>query len=163
VDAGYQVVVFDNLYQGHREAVPQAATFVQGDLADRSAIAALFDAHPDISAIMHFASYTLVGESMHKPFLYLRDNVSNAANLLEIAIARGVRPLHPLLDREPVRPAGRSAGRAHRRGLSDRPRLAIRREQICHRAHAGLAQPHLRLEVRLSALLQRLRWSARPR
>jgi UDP-glucose 4-epimerase len=91
VDAGYQVVVFDNLYQGHREAVPQAATFVQGDLADRSAIAALFDAHPDISAIMHFASYTLVGESMHKPFLYLRDNVSNAANLLEIAIARGVR------------------------------------------------------------------------
>jgi len=90
-DAGYQVVVFDNLYQGHREAVPQAAAFVQGDLADRSAIAALFDAHPDISAIMHFASYTLVGESMQKPFLYLRDNVSNAANLLEVATARGVR------------------------------------------------------------------------
>jgi UDP-glucose 4-epimerase len=91
VDAGYQVVVLDNLYQGHREAVPPAAIFVQGDLADRSAIAALFDAHPDIGAIMHFASYTLVGESVSKPFLYLRDNVSNAANLLEVAIARGVR------------------------------------------------------------------------
>jgi len=91
VDAGYQVVVFDSLYQGHREAVPQAAAFVHSDLADRSAIAALFDAHPDIGAIMHFASYTLVGESMQKPFLYLRDNVGNAANLLEVAIARGVR------------------------------------------------------------------------
>ncbi|EFO80703.1 UDP-glucose 4-epimerase [Oscillochloris trichoides DG-6] len=91
LDAGHQVVVFDNLSQGHREAVPPAATFIQGDLADRAALAQLFAAHPDIDGIMHFASYTLVGESMQQPLLYLRDNLVNAANLLEAAVAAGVR------------------------------------------------------------------------
>ncbi len=89
--AGHQVVVFDNLYQGHREAVPAGAAFVQGDLASREDITRLFAAHPGIDGIMHFASYTLVGESMQKPLLYLRDNLVNAANLLEAAIDAGVR------------------------------------------------------------------------
>ncbi|PJF47168.1 MAG: SDR family NAD(P)-dependent oxidoreductase, partial [Chloroflexi bacterium] len=70
ISAGYDVVVFDNLYQGHAEAVPPQATFVRGDLADKAAVKALFDDHPDIDGIMHFASYTLVGESMEKPLLY---------------------------------------------------------------------------------------------
>jgi UDP-glucose 4-epimerase len=70
IQAGDEVVVFDNLYQGHRAAVHPAAAFVEGDLADRAAIDALMAEHrPD--AIIHFASYTLVGESMQKPFLYL--------------------------------------------------------------------------------------------
>ncbi|RRR73556.1 MAG: UDP-glucose 4-epimerase GalE [Candidatus Viridilinea halotolerans] len=89
--AGHQVVVLDNLYQGHVAAVHPDATFVQADLADRAALAALFAAHPDIDGIMHFASYTLVGESMEQPLLYLRDNLVNAANLLEHAVAAGVR------------------------------------------------------------------------
>jgi UDP-glucose 4-epimerase len=89
--AGHQVVVLDNLYQGHVAAVPPGATFVQADLADRAALAELFAAHPDLDGIMHFASYTLVGESMQKPLLYLRDNLVNAANLLEHAVAAGVR------------------------------------------------------------------------
>ncbi|GIV83436.1 MAG: UDP-glucose 4-epimerase [Candidatus Roseilinea sp.] len=70
---------------------PPQATLVRGDLADKAAVKALFDDHPDIDGIMHFASYTLVGESMEKPLLYLRDNLVNAANLLEEATARGVR------------------------------------------------------------------------
>lgn len=89
--AGHQAVVFDNLYQGHRQAVPAGAAFVQGDLANRDEVAALFAAHPDIDGVMHFASYTLVGESMQQPLLYLRDNLVNAANLLEFAVAAGVR------------------------------------------------------------------------
>ncbi|PDV97376.1 UDP-glucose 4-epimerase GalE [Candidatus Chloroploca asiatica] len=89
--AGHQVVVLDNLYQGHRAAVPPEAIFVQADLADRAALARLFADHPDIDGIMHFASYTLVGESMDKPLLYLRDNLVNAANLLEYAVESGVR------------------------------------------------------------------------
>jgi UDP-glucose 4-epimerase len=89
--AGHQVVVFDNLYQGHRQAVPAGAVFVQGDLASRDDIARLFADHPGIDGIMHFASYTLVGESMQKPLLYLRDNLVNAANLLEVAVEAGVR------------------------------------------------------------------------
>lgn len=90
IAAGEEVVVFDNLYQGHRAAVHPKATFVQGDLADRAAIDAVMAAHqPD--AIMHFASHTLVGESMQKPFLYIGDNVRNGLNLLQSATEHGVR------------------------------------------------------------------------
>lgn len=91
VAAGHDVIVFDNLFQGHRAAVHPAATFIQGDLADPAAVAAVFDAHPGIDGILHFASHTLVGESMQQPFKYLRDNVVNAANLLEAAVAHGVQ------------------------------------------------------------------------
>ncbi|NJM08344.1 UDP-glucose 4-epimerase GalE [Candidatus Gracilibacteria bacterium] len=91
IAAGHQAIVFDNLYQGHPAAVHPEAVFVQGDLADRNAIAQLFAEHNDIDGIMHFASYTLVGESMQKPLLYLRDNLVNAANLLEVAVEHGVR------------------------------------------------------------------------
>jgi UDP-glucose 4-epimerase len=90
IKAGESVVVFDNLYQGHRPAVHPAAAFVQGDLADKAAIDAVMADHkPD--GVMHFASYTLVGESVEKPFLYLRDNVVNGLNLVESAVAHGVR------------------------------------------------------------------------
>lgn len=89
--AGHDVVVYDNLSQGHRAAVPEAAAFVAGDLADRSALATLFSDHGDIEAVMHFASYTLVGESMARPLKYMRDNVVNAAHLLEATERHGVR------------------------------------------------------------------------
>ncbi|MCB8922258.1 MAG: UDP-glucose 4-epimerase GalE [Ardenticatenaceae bacterium] len=90
IEAGDSVVVFDNLYQGHRDAVHPDAAFVQGDLADRAAIDAVMREHkPD--GIMHFASYTLVGESVQKPFMYLRDNVVNGSNLIESAVEHGVR------------------------------------------------------------------------
>lgn len=91
IAAGHQVVVFDNFYQGHAAAVPPEATLIQGDLADIHAVRAAFAAHPDIDGIMHFASYTLVGESMEQPLRYLRDNVVSAGNLLEVAVAAGVR------------------------------------------------------------------------
>ncbi|HHS98405.1 MAG TPA: UDP-glucose 4-epimerase GalE [Chloroflexi bacterium] len=87
---GESVVVFDNLYTGHRAAVPPEAIFVEGDLADRAAVKAVFDTY-EIDAVMHFASYTLVGESMEQPFKYLGDNVTNGLNLLQEAVAHGVR------------------------------------------------------------------------
>jgi UDP-glucose 4-epimerase len=90
IKAGDEVVVFDNLYQGHRPAVHPEASFVQGDLSDRAVIdAALAEHRPD--GVMHFASYTLVGESMERPFLYLRDNIVNGLNLMESAVEHGVR------------------------------------------------------------------------
>ncbi len=91
IRAGHDVVVLDSLYQGHRAAVHPKAVFVQGDLSDRHCLEALFADHPDFEGIMHFASYTLVGESMAQPLKYLRDNLVNAANLLEAATASGVR------------------------------------------------------------------------
>jgi UDP-glucose 4-epimerase len=90
ITAGESVVVFDNLSQGHREAVHPEAEFVLGDLADRDDVDAVFATHrPD--AVMHFASNTLVGESMEQPFLYLGDNVTNGLNLLRSAVDHGVQ------------------------------------------------------------------------
>lgn len=90
IKQGNEVVVFDNLFQGHREAVHPDAVFILGDLADKSALDAAFAEHkPD--AVMHFASYTLVGESMEDPFLYLRDNITNGCNLFESAVSHNVK------------------------------------------------------------------------
>lgn len=90
IERGEHVIVFDNLYQGHRPAVHPQAKFIQGDLADRLAVRQVFDENP-IDAVMHFASYTLVGESMEKPFKYIGDNVTNGLNLLQETVAHGVR------------------------------------------------------------------------
>ena len=90
IASGATVTVFDNLSQGHRAAVHPAATLVVGDLTDRAAIdAALAEHQPE--AVMHFASHTLVGESMQKPFLYLGRNVIGGVNLLESMVAHDVR------------------------------------------------------------------------
>ncbi len=88
--AGHEVVVFDNLQQGHRAALHPDATLVEGDLGDRPAVdRAMAEHRPD--GILHFASHTLVGESMEKPFLYLGDNVRCGLNLMESAAEHGVR------------------------------------------------------------------------
>ncbi len=89
IDRRYQVVVYDNLSKGHRAAVHPDAALVVGDLHDRAALAALFEAH-QFDGIMHFASQILVGESMRQPFMYLRDNFYTIINLLEQASQRGV-------------------------------------------------------------------------
>jgi UDP-glucose 4-epimerase len=92
VAAGDHVIVFDNVSQGHRAAVYPLAEFIQGDLGERSEIdAALAATQPE--AIMHFASRTLVGESMHSPFLYLGENVVNGLNLLQSAVEQGIRKI----------------------------------------------------------------------
>ncbi|MEM7032131.1 MAG: UDP-glucose 4-epimerase GalE [Chloroflexota bacterium] len=90
ITEGESVVVFDNLYQGHMDAIHPDAVFIQGDLGNKQDIEAVFEAY-NIDAIMHFASHTLVGESVEKPFLYLRENVVNALNLLEVAAEAGTR------------------------------------------------------------------------
>ena len=89
VREGYDVLVFDNLQQGHREAITEGAAFIEGDLKDYASIdAAIAGFKPD--AVMHFAANSLVGESMQQPFLYLNDNVVNALNPLKAMDAHGV-------------------------------------------------------------------------
>jgi len=90
IKAGHEVVVFDNLSQGHRAAVHPQAKLVVGDLADAQAIHALFNEHKP-EAVMHFAARSLVGESMQKPFLYLGENVTNGSNLLQVVLEHGVK------------------------------------------------------------------------
>lgn len=89
VRQGDQVTVYDNLYQGHRGAVHPHAEFVLGDLADRQALNDLF-AQRRFGAVMHFASHTLVAESVRQPFLYLRENVVNGLNLLQTMVDHDV-------------------------------------------------------------------------
>ena len=92
VREGYDVLVFDNLQQGHKEAVTEGATFIKGDLKNYDEIeAAIAGFKPD--AVMHFAANSLVGESMQEPFLYLNDNVVNALNLLKAMEAHEVKKI----------------------------------------------------------------------
>ena len=86
---GYEVVVFDNLSQGHRAAVPVAADWIEGDLSSPHDIHYAIDSHRP-GAVMHFAARSLVGESINEPITYLRDNVVNGLNLIEACVAGGV-------------------------------------------------------------------------
>jgi UDP-glucose 4-epimerase len=90
LQAGHQVVVLDNLVQGHRAAVPAAAAFVHGDLAELDQVRAVFARHAP-EAVMHFASHTQVGESMAHPFKYLGENVTMGLHLFQAAVDAGVR------------------------------------------------------------------------
>jgi UDP-glucose 4-epimerase len=90
MDEGHEIAIFDNLIEGHRRALDSRAQFIQGDLADRGEIeGALSSIRPD--AVMHFAAYALVPESMRDPSKYFRNNVSNGLNLLDAMIATDVR------------------------------------------------------------------------
>lgn len=89
VDAGHTVTVLDNLYMGHRDAVNPEAVFVKGDLADPTAVRETVETS-GAEAIMHFAAYSLVGESMENPFKYVGENVTNAMNLIDAAVEHGV-------------------------------------------------------------------------
>lgn len=88
---GHEVVVFDNLSTGHREAA-DTATLVVGDLLDRVSLASLFASHR-FDAVMHFCALSLVGVSMNEPYLYYRNNVAGTLNLLQAMHAAGVAKL----------------------------------------------------------------------
>ncbi len=90
LDHGYDVTVFDGLITGHREAVDPRARFVLGNLADREAIKKVCR-DEQFDAIMHFAAFSLVGESMRDPSKYFRNNVAAGINLLDAAVEGGVK------------------------------------------------------------------------
>jgi UDP-glucose-4-epimerase GalE len=89
--AGHQVVVFDNLVAGHREAV-KYGEFVEGDIADTAAVRAAL-AGFNVDAVMHFAAYLDVGESVRDPVKYYRNNVGGAISVLEAMAAQSVKAL----------------------------------------------------------------------
>jgi UDP-arabinose 4-epimerase len=87
--AGLSPVVFDNLVYGHRSAV-KWGPFVEGDLADGAAIRRAL-AQYKVSAVVHFAAYAYVGESVTNPRKYYRNNVVGTLNLLDAMLDEGVR------------------------------------------------------------------------
>ena len=82
-------LVFDNFESGHREAL-QGSIAVQGDLRNPSDLEDLFDKHPDIDVVMHFAAYISVGESVREPDKYWKNNTTGAQNLLEAMLTASV-------------------------------------------------------------------------
>lgn len=79
----HDVVVLDNLSTGHRWAVDSRATFVQGDLGDTATVQNVFETY-SIDAVLHFAAFSLVGESVLDPMKYYENNVAATLNLLKV-------------------------------------------------------------------------------
>ncbi len=88
---GYEVVVLDNLSQGHRKAV-LTKHFVQADLLDMTALRRIF-AEYAIDAVMHFAALASVGDSVKDPQKYYRNNIIGTLNLLQVMGERGVNQM----------------------------------------------------------------------
>lgn len=81
-ESGYQTIVFDNLSRGFRQAVSQGV-FIKGDMHDTSLLHHLFTEYK-IQAVMHFASFIDVGESVTNPLKYYLNNVSGTLQLLQV-------------------------------------------------------------------------------
>lgn len=92
LDHGHEVVVFDALVKGHRQAVDPRAQFIQGQLEDAAAITDAIARHQP-EGVIHFAAFIEVGESMTDPGRYFRNNVAAGLNLLEAAARHGVRKI----------------------------------------------------------------------
>lgn len=89
LDAGWPVVVIDNLVTGFRWAVPGGAEFVEGDIGNAALVGRVIDAHK-IGAIMHFAGSVVVPESVEDPLKYYDNNTARTRALLGAAIDHGV-------------------------------------------------------------------------
>lgn len=124
LDAGHEVTVLDNLSEGHRLAVDPRARFVRGCLSDPEDVEVALNSS-GAEAVLHFAAYALVGESMTDPGKYFRNNVANGLNLLEACVRSGVRrfvfsstcatygvpervPMDETLPQRPINPYGES-------------------------------------------------------
>lgn len=90
INKGYDVVVVDSLFTGHRDAVHQDAKFYQGDIRDKAFLNDVFE-QETIDGVMHFAAFSLVGESVEKPLEYFNNNVYGMQVLLEVMYAHDVK------------------------------------------------------------------------
>jgi UDP-glucose 4-epimerase len=115
--AGQRTIVYDNLSQGHREAVPSGAEFIRGEIQDSQALEHALKKHK-IDAVIHMAASSLVGESCLNPAKYYSNNLVTSLTLLEAMRSTGVsnlvlsstaavygEPEKPLIDEsDPTRP-----------------------------------------------------------
>ncbi|WP_164682232.1 UDP-glucose 4-epimerase GalE [Streptococcus hyointestinalis] len=113
-----EVVVVDNLVTGHRQAVHQKARFYEGDIADKDFMRKVFSENPEIDAIIHFAAFSLVAESVAEPLKYFDNNTAGMISLLEVmrefdvkkivfsstAATYGIPEESPILETTPQKP-----------------------------------------------------------
>lgn len=89
IRSGYDVVVLDSLVTGYRAAVPEGARFYQGDIRDLAFLDGLFEKEK-IDAVIHFAAFSLVGESVKDPLKYYENNMYGTKVLLEAMVKNGI-------------------------------------------------------------------------
>lgn len=125
-NAGYDVIIIDNLsnsnigvLDGIEAITGVRPTFVEGDCTDMATMRRLFDENPGIKGIINFAASKAVGESVHKPLLYYRNNLNTLMNLLECMPEYGVKGIvfsssctvygepdvNPIDETAPIKPA----------------------------------------------------------
>ena len=91
LDQHERVIVLDNLVMGHRDALPlDRVTFIQGEMADAALVDALFAEHQP-EAVIHFAAFAYVGESVADPLKYYRNNLAAPVTVLEAMQRHGCR------------------------------------------------------------------------
>ncbi|GJD20759.1 UDP-glucose 4-epimerase [Rivularia sp. IAM M-261] len=92
LNAGYEVIVLDNLSYGHRELVEEVlqVKLIVGDTNDRALLDNIFSNH-NIEAVMHFAAFIAVGESVTDPAKYYRNNVTGTLTLLEAMVDASIK------------------------------------------------------------------------
>lgn len=122
LDAGYPVLVVDNLYSGNKWAVPEKAVFVEVDAGNRAAVGRLMQEY-GVTAVIHFAGHIVVPESVSDPAKYYRNNVVNSLRMIQACRDTGVRyfifsssaavygipvgiPVDEKADTEPINPYG---------------------------------------------------------
>lgn len=128
IEAGYEVIIIDNLSNSTREVLKgieritgRRPTFYEADCNDREAMDRIFTQHAPVSGIIHFAASKAVGESVHEPLKYYRNNIVSLLNLLELMPRQGVRGIVfsssctvygqpdaadlPVTEEAPIRPA----------------------------------------------------------
>ncbi len=91
-DAGYEVVILDNLIYGHRDLVETVlkVELIEGDIGDRALLNQIFKTR-EFAAVMHFAAYAYVGESVGQPAKYYRNNAVGTLTLLEAMLDAGIK------------------------------------------------------------------------
>lgn len=89
IEKGEDVVIIDSLETGHIEAVHPKARFYQGDIRDKAFLDSVFDKEK-IDAVIHFAAYSLVGESMTNPLKYYDNNLNGTRVLLSAMVEHGI-------------------------------------------------------------------------
>ncbi len=89
IDAGYEVVVLDNFYSGHRWAIPREAVLVEGDVGNATLVRETLTQHT-INAVIHFAGHIVVPESVENPIKYYRNNTIASCNLIQACVDVGI-------------------------------------------------------------------------
>jgi UDP-glucose 4-epimerase len=162
LDAGHEPITVDNLATGYRDAV-LGGRFVQADIGDASALDALFAAQP-IDAVMHFAAFIQVGESVADPGKYYRNNFCDTLQLLDAMMRAGVKrfvfsstaaifgepeyvPVDERHPQRPINPYGASKQMVER-ALHDYDRAYGLRSVSLRYFNAAGAHPNGRLGVR---------------